>query len=116
VSAADATQLMKLLYANPAVRDFTGAVVLLEPILEETWMIKHFNNKDMDVEANISVPYFVCQPPGVSFQYRPPKDENGWKAIEVIQCNEQLQQWFKADNPMWIQILAMLMVKRKESV
>ena len=59
---------MSFLHANPAVRDFTGAVLLIEPEFDEDWMIAHFNNKEMDVEANISVPYFVCQPEGESFQ------------------------------------------------
>ena len=108
--------LLRFLHANPAVRDFTGAVVLIEPDLDEDWMIAHFNNKEMDVEANISVPYFVCQPEGESFQFMPSHDESGWKAIDVIQCDQSVLQWFHEQNMMWVQMLAMLMVKRKESV
>ncbi len=115
-SATDSDQLIHFLHANPPVRDFTGAVVLLEPQLEAEWMQEQFNNKEMDVEANVSVPYFVCQSEGVSFQFMPPVDESGWKAIELIQCDPIAHQWFQEQNSMWVQILAMLMVKRKESV
>ena len=108
--------LLRFLHANPAVRDFTGAAVLLEPELQTEWMQEHFNNKEMDVEANISVPYFVCQPEGEAFHLIPQKDESGWKAIEVIQCDPVVLQWFHEQNVMWVQMLAMLMVKRKESV
>ena len=70
----------------------------------------------MDVEANVSVPYFVCQSEGQSFQFVPSIDEGGWKAIDVIQCDSMVHQWFQEQNAMWVQVLAMLMVKRKESV
>ena len=107
---------LTFLHANPPVRDFTGAVLLIEPDLEDDWMHEQFNNKQMDVEANVSVPYFVCQPGGQSFQFVPSVDESGWKAIEVIQCDSMVHQWFQEHNVMWVQMLAMLMVKRKESV
>ena len=115
-SAIDCDQLIQFLHANPPVRDFTGAVVLLEPELQTEWMQEHFNNKEMDVEANVSVPYFVCQTEGVSFQFMPPVSESGWKAIDVIQCDPIAHQWFQEQNSMWVELLSMLMVKRKESV
>lgn len=114
-SGKDSGLLLQFLHANPPVRDFTGAVVLINPELEADWMNEYFTNKEMDVEANISVPYFVCQSQGVSFQFTPPADESGWKAIEVIQCAPSVHQWFEENNGMWVQMLAMLMVKRKES-
>ena len=112
----DSELLLRFLHANPPVRDFTGAVLLMEPALEEDWMLEHFNNTQMDVEANVSVPYFVCLPDGQSFQFVPSVDESGWKAIEVIQCDSMVHQWFQEQNTMWVQVMAMLMVKRKESV
>lgn len=115
-SGEDSGLLLQFLHANPPVRDFTGAVLLIEPHLDEEWMLEHFNNKQMDVEANVSVPYFVCQSEGQSFQFVPPADESGWKAIEMIQCDSMVHQWFQEQNTMWVQVMAMLMVKRKESV
>ena len=115
-SKQDATSLLEFLHANPPVRDFTGAVVLMDPNLDADWMGEHFNDKEMDVEANISVPYFVCQSEGETFQFVPSADENGWKAIEVVQVNTAALNWFYERNRQWVQLLAMLMVKRKESI
>jgi len=115
-SKQDAASLLGFLHANPPVRDFTGAVVLMDPYLDADWMGNHFNDKEMDVEANISVPYFVCQSEGEAFQFVPSADENGWKAIEVVQVNTAALNWFHERNTQWVQLLAMLMVKRKESV
>lgn len=115
-STDDASRLLKFLHANPPVRDFTGAIVLMEPELDADWMQTHFNDKEMDVEANVSVPYFVCQEEGESFGFVPATDENGWKAIEVVQVDSAALTWFRENNRLWVQLMAMLMVKRKESV
>ena len=116
VEGADTQVLLTFLHANPAVRDFTGAVLAIEPIVNVEWMTEHFNNDEMDVEANISVPYFVCHEVGSSFSPRVKVTDAGWKAIDVIECDSDVLPWARSNDPSWVVYMGLLLSKRKESV
>lgn len=112
---------LELLHQYPAVRDFTAAVVFLEPELSDGWILEHFNHDEMDVEANISVPYFVLSQEASTYLSTPPSNSMGWKAIEVIElqnmkeCDLHTNRTTK-DNEWLAHCLSLLIAKRRESV
>lgn len=116
VEGEDAQLLLAFLHEHPAVRDFTGAVLCIDPIVNSEWMAEHFNNDEMDVEANISVPYFVCLEVGVSSFPIPTVTDAGWKAIDVIECASDVLPWARSNDPHWVIYMGLLLSKRKESV
>jgi len=116
VEEADAEVLLAFLHAHPAVRDFTGAVLFIDPIVNAEWMMEHFNNDEMDVEANISVPYFVCLGDEASSFPMPTVTDAGWKAIDVIECASDVLPWARSNDPHWVIYMGLLLSKRKESV
>ncbi len=121
-SQADCQQLLKFLHQHPAVRDFTGAVVCINPVLNTEWLAMHFTHANMDVEANVSIPYFVCatQSNPLPIGEGDRKGNLGWKAIDVIECDAKVQEWSSMDEPQavkrWVLYMATLLSKRKESV
>ena len=79
-------------------------------------MAAHFNNDEMDVEANISVPYFICLGDGASSFPIPTATDAGWKAIDVIECDSYVLPWARSNDPHWVIYMGLLLSKRKESV
>lgn len=115
VQGEDVQRMLVFLHANPAVRDFTGAIVVIEPVVDNAWVQKHFNHTEMDVEANLSIPYFVCESTPTNV-FTVASDPSGWKAIEVIDCFPEVLQWMTEKSLLWVVWIAMLLSKRKESV
>ena len=75
--------LVEFLHRYPGVRDYTRAVVAIDPVLDEAWWQKKFTQDQMDVEANIAIPYFFFVP--VSTQLiEPMASPTGWKSIQLI--------------------------------
>lgn len=88
-------EVLQFLHQYPAVRDHMAGVLLIDPILDQEWCKKHFNHLDMDVEAQFSIPYFVFGRKEYETLEKPPVDERGWKAIELIDLgvfSEKLQE------------------------
>lgn len=76
--------LLTFLHQYPAVRDHTGGVLLIDPVLDHNWCKKHFTHSEMDVEAQLLIPYFIWGSKEYHRLEKPPVDERGWKAIELI--------------------------------
>lgn len=121
-SRADCQTLLQFMHEHPAVRDFTGAVVCVHPEFDPEWLATHFTHAEMDVEANVSIPYFVCaeQSSTLVVGEASTKGDLGWKAIDVIECDATVQEWTEMDEPetvtRWVLYMATLLSKRKESV
>lgn len=120
-NGTECQEWLEFLHQYPAVRDFTAAVIFLEPELSENWISEHFNHDEMDVEANISVPYFVLSREPSTYLTTPPANSMGWKAIEVIALQDlnecDLQSNRTAQDNEWLaHCLSILIAKRKEGV
>ena len=119
VSADGCADALQFLHDHPAVRDYTGAVVLIEPKIEESWLEKHFNHTAMDVEANIALPYFVLSSQPETYMQMPTEDEQGWKSIDVIpilSIDEVDLEEVSLDVASWMATMVTIMIcKRKES-
>lgn len=111
---------LEFLHAAPAVRDFTSAIVMIEPAVSEDWISTHFNHDALDVEANVSIPYFVLSSTAETYLSTPPANRMGWKAIEVITMTNitecSLQPTRSDDDNAWIaHCISIMMSKRQES-
>ena len=120
-SGTECQKWLEFLHQYPAVRDFTAAVVFLEPDFSEDWISEHFNHDEMDVEANISVPYFVLSRGVSTYLSTPPANSMGWKALEVITLQDVKECDLTSsrtdqDNEWLVHCLSILIAKRKESV
>ena len=85
---------LEYLHRSPAVRDFTSAVIFLAPELRQEWLTAHFDHDQMDVEANISVPYFVLSQSSETCISTPAPNSMGWKALEIISIHNYLDTSF----------------------
>ena len=119
VSSNQCDEALRFLHDHPAVRDYTGAIVLIEPEVDLDWLKKHFTHAEMDVEANIALPYFVLSSKQETFIQLPPDDEHGWKSIDVIpvlSIDEVDLENVTSESALWLATLVTLMIcKRKES-
>ena len=77
-------ELLSFLHQYPAVRDHMAGVILVNPELNADWCREHFNHREMDVEAQLSIPYFVWGTQAYDALEKPAVDERGWRAIELI--------------------------------
>ena len=111
--------LAEYLHRSPAVRDFTSAV-FLAPELTQEWLNAHFDHDQMDVEADISVPYFVLSQSSETCISTPPPirwDGKHWKNFHsnVVECYLGADRTLK-DNEWLAHCLSIFIAKRKESV
>lgn len=110
----DAQHLLAFLHQYPGVRDFTAIVVLLEPLLSQTWLAENFAHDQMDVEANIAIPYFFVTSDD-SIPLNPIASKTGWQSIEVIPLH-RLSKDMAFCLETWWALVAMIWIKRKEEI
>ncbi|MEC7985181.1 MAG: hypothetical protein VX278_08450 [Myxococcota bacterium] len=77
--------VLKLLHKHPGMRDRLFCVVLIDAVLDASWMSEYFSQEKMDVEMNSAVPYislaFSAQAEPLE---EPPIPPTGWHSIRVI--------------------------------
>ena len=82
--------MLRMLHKYPGMRDQLFAVVLIEPELDETWMVENFTQEAMDAEANHAIPYLIVsetKAPATTIG-EPPTPATGWRSIELIDISE----------------------------
>jgi hypothetical protein len=85
VAGSQAMPLLKLLHVAPGLRDRVQAVVLLDPVLDATWLKDNFNHVSMDTELYRSIPYLVMHQQAVPSPLQtPPLPQTGRAAMEVV--------------------------------
>jgi hypothetical protein len=86
VGRAEALPLLRILHAEATLRDYTRAVVLVDPDLEaaEDWIAAHFDHDALDTELNIPISYVVVRAaPGPDLPHRP-MPKSGARALDVV--------------------------------
>jgi hypothetical protein len=86
VGRAEALPLLRILHAEATLRDYTRAVVLVDPDLEaaEDWIAAHFDHDALDTELNIPISYVVVRAaPGPDLPHRP-MPKSGAHALDVV--------------------------------
>lgn len=79
---------LEMLHKYPGMRDRMFAFVALDPIIDPEWLAAHFNQKEMDAEANHAIPYvllYTSEPTRTNqIIHEPPVASSGWRSIQVI--------------------------------
>ena len=92
---------------------------LQEPQIDVDWVDTCFTHSEMDVEANIAVPYFVLSAKSESCLTVPDENEQGWKSIDVIpilSIDEVELESLDSNSALWASTVVTIMIcKRKES-
>jgi hypothetical protein len=79
-----AQELLHFLHQYPAVRDRMAGVCLINPVLDQEWCTEYFTHAEMDVEVQLSIPYFVWGTTEYEGLPTPVVEPRGWKAIDLI--------------------------------
>lgn len=84
-SGGEAMGLLKLLHEAPGLRDRCFAVVLVEPVLDESWIQSNFTHASFDTELNRVTPYLVLRADrSLPTLVAPPEPPTGRVAVEVL--------------------------------
>ena len=89
VSSGEATQRqLEMLHKYPGMRDRMFAFVALNPVVNNEWITAHFNQKEMDAEANHAIPYILLYTTNPTNDNQiinePPVSSTGWQSIQII--------------------------------
>lgn len=114
VTGAQWQPLVEFLHKYPGVRDYTRAVVAIHPVIHADWWKANFTQEQMDVEANMAIPYFFFMPPSVELQ-EPMASPTGWKSIDLIPCREG-DGVYEANYLFLSKIIVLTLVKYQETV
>ena len=84
VSKEGAQRQLEMLHKYPGMRDRMFAFVALDPIVNSDWMATHFNQKEMDAEANHAIPYILLHTTEPTNRNQiimePPVSSTGWRS------------------------------------
>ena len=84
VEKEEVQQFLEFFHQYPAVRDYTMAIMMIDPIFDPEWAAEHFTQTGMDVELNQPIPYFIWGRDSRPVLFEPASDPNGFQSIEMV--------------------------------
>jgi hypothetical protein len=81
-------ELLRLLHAEPGLRDRVRAVLLVGARLDEAWIAENFGHLAFDVELSREVPYLTLRTAGATILPDPPEPPSARRSIAAIDLGE----------------------------